>query len=796
MSSGVLQETDGDSVINQAAYSQTICTAIQIAILQLLDEWGLRPEYVVGHSSGEICAAYAAGFVTAEEAIITAYIRGRTCSKLTQKGAMLATGLSRHDAAQTIEDLSMSNEVCVACINSPENVTISGNADEIARLYNHFQAKDVFARALRTDGRAYHSHHMATIGQEYSETVAEATKSYPSSTRTLYQTPQWISTVTGEIIDSNIDHDYWRCNLESPVRFSDAISTLLANSGTHFIEIGPHAVLELPIRQTVSSLKIGAGKILYSPTLLRQTSGVECLLQLMGNLYLHNHDVDFASVNHVDVLSARSGDNRQQGKHISNLPNYQWNHDQIFWTESRQSEEFRNRTYPRHDILGSRVHGISNAVAVWRNFLSVRNVPWLNDHRIDRQIVFPAAGYVAMVIEAASQQKDIDVGSLPSCYFKDVVVSKALVVSDEDSSDGVEIQTLMFPTGSSSGKGAETSWKFSITSLVGNDTITHASGEVGFDSGNRVMEGGTSSVDNNLVSDSPRLWYDRLSQAGLNFSGDFESLTEVRNSRSKDTRVTVAVTPLKVGGGPDGQSTYALHPSTIDGILHTALIATAAGVLKDLRLRIPTSIRYMRIDLPSLQGLVEPLTVHGSAEPVGFDSMKTAVFVRSSKQGSLMEVKDCRLTVPFQEMPAMIPERHPMLRVTWKPDISMISQSNSVAFSGYLSSCANSMSLSDNINIPGGMLTALDLLVHKDPGLRILILQDFMADITPLARFLQMNTDFKRCKILARGSQSDTEGLFTEQMVSMTEEGCEYGSSTAVKHSAWDIVLYCQVCAL
>lgn len=148
-----LSKMGGESRINHAAYSQPLCTAIQVGIVNLLQRMGIRPSSVVGHSSGEIAAAYAAGAITATSAVIIAYYRGKAIECQDGKGAMVAVGLGRQAISPYLEEGAV-----VACENSPENITLSGDIEVIrditAKVKKDFP--DTLCRPLRVKV-AYHS---------------------------------------------------------------------------------------------------------------------------------------------------------------------------------------------------------------------------------------------------------------------------------------------------------------------------------------------------------------------------------------------------------------------------------------------------------------------------------------------------------------------------------------------------------------------------------------------------------------------------------------------------------------
>ena len=311
-----LLEPGKTSQIHHVTRSQPVCTAVQIALVQLLAQWGIKPEAVIGHSSGEICAAYTAGRLTAAQAVIVAYYRGYVVDKGENKtpGAMMAVGLSRLAAEEEIKLLGLTKQINVACVNSPESVTISGDASAIGSICAELTARGIFARVLNTNGRAYHSHHMLPLGSEYQELLEKHVGSMhamPDGSSAMWVSSVYVDSVTGKVLPS-----YWRKNLESPVLFSDALERLMKGAKFHLVEIGPHSALEMPIKQTCKKLKISDANFHYSSALSRGKNGIRSVLSLVGNLFLHGHDISFAKVNHVETATSTD----RQGTVLTNLP--------------------------------------------------------------------------------------------------------------------------------------------------------------------------------------------------------------------------------------------------------------------------------------------------------------------------------------------------------------------------------------------------------------------------------------------------------------------------------------------
>ncbi|KAM4060147.1 acyl transferase domain-containing protein [Hirsutella rhossiliensis] len=157
------------SRVHSPIRSQPLCTAIQIGLVQVMRSWGVVPSAVVGHSPGEIAAAYAAGLLSLSEAILVAYFRGVSVDHVHGKGAMMATGMTSEAAIQLIKEMGFAQEVHIACINAPENGTLSGSTTSLDRLCEEIQARGKFCRKLETGGRAYHSPMTEEVGAIYQD---------------------------------------------------------------------------------------------------------------------------------------------------------------------------------------------------------------------------------------------------------------------------------------------------------------------------------------------------------------------------------------------------------------------------------------------------------------------------------------------------------------------------------------------------------------------------------------------------------------------------------------------------
>jgi acyl transferase domain-containing protein len=384
------------SRVNDPEFSQPLCTALQVAAVNLLQSFGVSPAAVVGHSSGEIAAAYCIGALSSSSAWKLAYYRGKLAAKLAKTrpvaGTMISVGLSPSQIEPYFEALTSQfteRKVVIGCINSPTNVTVSGDADQIDTLELLLRQDQVFARKLKVTV-AYHSPHMNDIASEYLQAVQKLQKGErPRGTRA----PLMVSSVTGQraVEEELCQAEYWVKNMVSPVRFSEALALLCSSAGkpktkkiggghrnlvnvTHLVEVGPHSALRGPTRDILKSVG-KAGDIAYSSVLVRNIPATISVLEVVGNLHCASYPVNLNEVN-------QPGKDTSSLVILAGLPPYPFNHSKRYWHESRLSKANRFRKHPRLDLLGSPVADWNPREARWRNVIQASEMPWVEDHKV------------------------------------------------------------------------------------------------------------------------------------------------------------------------------------------------------------------------------------------------------------------------------------------------------------------------------------------------------------------------------------------------------------------------------
>jgi acyl transferase domain-containing protein len=369
--------------LRQPEFSQPLVTALQIALLRVLEDWGIQPESVVGHSSGEIAAAFAAGFISSSAAIKAAYYRGQS-SKMkppTERVGMLAVGIDDKTLQKYLDTQEV--KIQIACYNSPSSLTLSGTVSELEKMRDLLKDDGHFARMLLVD-LAYHSDYMAEIGDIYEDMLREdGMFNEPHQSKSSKKTKPVImfSSVTGAVVDSNsqLDGLYWKQNMVSPVKFAPAMAELIKQSNADFvIELGPSNALAGPITQ----IKKGLGKDgQYVSALKRSDEPTLSMYEAAGRLFLAgDKQISLAKVNRISPQTA---------KVIVDLPNYVWNHSTRYWHETRASKDWRFKQFINHDLIGSKISATGWNAPIFKGTLKLANLPWLRDHKLGTDVVFP-----------------------------------------------------------------------------------------------------------------------------------------------------------------------------------------------------------------------------------------------------------------------------------------------------------------------------------------------------------------------------------------------------------------------
>nr|A0A0M4L8I7.1 RecName: Full=Highly reducing polyketide synthase aurA; Short=HR-PKS aurvA; AltName: Full=Aurovertin biosynthesis cluster protein A [Calcarisporium arbuscula]ALD83627.1 polyketide synthase [Calcarisporium arbuscula] len=563
------------SRVQEAAVAQPICTAVQIVLVKLLSAIGISFDQVVGHSSGEVAAAYAAGVLNAHDAIRIAYLRGRVAHLAganDKAGGMLAAGLSIEEATAFCELPEFAGRIMIAACNSPSSVTLSGDADAIQEAEKHLKGQDKFARRVLVD-TAYHSHHMEPCSDPYLSAMTGCKIQLGEPTATT-----WYSTVyEGEKPNSSshanaLVGEYWKDNMRNPVLFYQALMQSITDAPPSLIvEVGPHPALKGPVLQAISEAVQTNSTIPYISTLSRGATGVKALAVTIGSLWTH---LGAEGVKVEQYVALREPSRKL--KFIHDLPSYPFDHSQSYWTETRRSKAYLGRG-PRHELLGDLSEENTEGEWRWRNFLFRSNLEYLEGHQIQAQTIFPATGYVAMAFEAAGIMAEGR--SMRLVQINDLEIDQAIAFLDDVK--GIETLFRVYQIRSD---GNVTNAAFSCHADIGGTLKTCASGQLVVTWGEmeaNLLPSKLPSPSGMSVVDTDE-FYASLGKLGYGYTGLFRGITSLKRKLNTSSGFLDNV----------GSEELLLHPSTMDCGLQCLLAAVGAPGDGELsRLQIPTRIQ-------------------------------------------------------------------------------------------------------------------------------------------------------------------------------------------------------------
>ncbi|NUP32421.1 MAG: type I polyketide synthase, partial [Streptomycetaceae bacterium] len=566
-----LAADEADSRMDDTWLAQPANFALQIGLAALWRSHGVRPDAVVGHSTGEIAAFYEAGVYSLPDAVRIAVHRSRLQQRLVGTGAMLAVGLPPAEAVRRLRPYA--DRVSPAAFNSPTSVTLAGDRDALEQLAGDLEADQVFATFLAVQV-PYHSAQMDAIKDELLESLADLK---PRAA----QVPVYLTGREGTAHGHELDADYWWENVRGSVRFRDAVDRLAEDGYRVFLEIGPHPVLGHAIRECLAARDLD-GRTL--PSIRRREDEPERFIRSLAAL--HNLGVDVA----WDVLQPAGGP--------VPLPPYPFKRDR-YWTEPGPVAQVRLGRQD-HPLLGRR---LPHAEPAWEARLDVESLPYLDDHRIQGSAVFPAAGYVEMAAQAVRAMTGGTAVALA-----DMELRKALFLSD----DAASTVQLSF---------ASEEAAFTICGMAGDgrEPSVHARGIVR--AGQRRSLGGQLDADAVRARTTRRLGsdacYTALAAMGYHYGPAFQGIEEVWIGADE------ALARIRPTAALDTDATdHHLHPVLLDACFQTLLTprlpaeAEAAdepgtGVV------LPLAIEDVRLDAIGTQ----PLWAHATITRRGTDEI-------------------------------------------------------------------------------------------------------------------------------------------------------------------------------
>lgn len=370
-----LRRNDGPNTYQRTEIAQPALFAVQVGITRMLAQRGIQPVAVVGHSVGEVAAAWASGALTLADAITVIFHRSSLQGMTKGIGRMAAIGVDGVAAAALISELELDDLLCVAGSNSQRGATLAGDADALAALGEVLTTRSVFYRQLDLD-YAFHSSAMDSLEAPLLEVLGDI--------RPAKSNVPFYSAVTGGLLDgTQLNASYWWNNIRQPVLFEQAMTALTAQGFNLYTEIGPHPVLRSYVNDALKARAL-TGRVAITST--RGDDEPARVRDAAGQMLISGATVDWSFLF------------PWAGRHMA-LPTYPWQREHHWHPVTAESlgQLTRSRI---HELLGYR--SPQNA-DTWENQLDTKALTWLGDHVVGDATVFPGSGFGEIALAAALQ---------------------------------------------------------------------------------------------------------------------------------------------------------------------------------------------------------------------------------------------------------------------------------------------------------------------------------------------------------------------------------------------------------
>ncbi|WP_375772897.1 SDR family NAD(P)-dependent oxidoreductase [Archangium gephyra] len=368
----VLRGEAGAPSLERVDVLQPVLFAVMVSLAEQWRHLGLRPDAVVGHSQGEIAAACVAGALSLGDAARIVARRSQALAMLAGLGTMALVELPAAELAPRLERFD--GQLAIAAINGPHSTVISGGVAAVEALLRELEAASVFARRIRVD---YASH-----GPQV-EAVHDQLQSVLAGIQPATSELPFVSTVSGQVLDGSLlDAEYWYQNLRRTVRFADAVELLVAGGHHFFVEVSPHPVLTMAMKDTLEAAgRPGA----VAGTLKRDAGDARQLLLSLSELFAHGFSIDWSRLHPV-------------GRRVP-LPTYAFQRER-YWLETAPVQQ-RSRGDATRGLFGAPIpSSLDDGLWLWEGVISNERLPYLGDHVVDGRVIVPGAAYPAMVLDA------------------------------------------------------------------------------------------------------------------------------------------------------------------------------------------------------------------------------------------------------------------------------------------------------------------------------------------------------------------------------------------------------------
>ncbi|WOR03154.1 type I polyketide synthase [Mycobacterium marinum] len=560
-------------LLQQTIYAQPALFAFGVAMHAVLTQAGVNPDYLLGHSVGELTAAHVAGVLSLEEAAVLVCARGRLMQSCTP-GAMMAISASEPAVAAMLENHP---EVVIAAVNGPTSVAVAGPAEQLNALHEHCNNNNHKVTLLRVS-HAFHSPAMDPILTEF-ETIANRLSYRPHSVPI-------ISNLTGSLatVEQLTSPRYWAQHVREPVRFHDGVTGLLAGGEQVFVELSPHPVLASALTDALAD----TGQLTQSAvvtTLRRDRPDMDMVANAIANLHVHGHSPSWQKI--------------YPGATTVELPTYPFQRRR-YWLDPapRADVGAAGLDQPEHPLLAAVTELADQDQIVLSGRLSTSVHRWLAGHQLGDTAVLPVTALIDMALYA---------GEHTGCPTIDELVLQTPLTLTPDAATDLQISVTA--------PDEQNRRTFSVHARTSEHPhqhstwVLHASGTLSNHRSRMLSPTTPFTARPTLNAVDQEGFYEELAQHGVCYNGAFRALHSLENDPT-DTNTTCAEVALPADTDVDG---YGIHPALLDAALQplaAALTDTDASPAPTPRM--PFAITGVNLHATGARRLLVQLTATGA----------------------------------------------------------------------------------------------------------------------------------------------------------------------------------------